>query len=317
MFQQGFAGLSKRIMNAAVVFSSMAMALASQDAAAACRGAWNDTTAYSTGDSVTYSGGNYKALQTVPACGGCGWTPNAVPALWAAGGDCSGGGNNGGGDNGGGNNGGGNGGAGVAGVISEATFNSMFPSRNNFYSYSAFVAAANTFSTFANEGGTDVRKREVAAFLANISHETGGLVYIEEINKSVMCDTGWGPPGCSCAPGKMYYGRGPIQLSWNGNYCAAGNALGLDLKNDPDLVARNATVAWRTGIWFWMTQTGAGSVTGHGAIVGNRGFGETIRTINGALECGGRNPAQVQSRVNNYVNFTNKLGVGRVGADGC
>ena len=158
-------------------------------------------------------------------------------------------------------------------------------------------------------GTLETRKREVAAFLANIAHETGNLVYKEEINKSVMCDTSWGPPGCGCAAGKMYFGRGPIQLSWNGNYCAAGNALGVDLKNNPDLVASNATISWRTGFWFWMTQTGAGSMTAHDAMVNNRGFGETIRTINGALECYGKRPDLVQSRQNNYSNFAGRIGV--------
>src|SRR4029079_20328 len=122
---------------------------------------------------------------------------------------------------------------------------------------------------------------------------------------------------CSCAPGKWYYGRGPIQLSWNGNYCAAGNALGVDLKNNPDLVAQNATISWRTGFWFWMTQTGAGTMTAHNAIANGAGFGETIRPINGALECNGRNPAQVQSRVNAYLNFTSKLGVSAATNTGC
>ena len=76
-------------------------------------------------------------------------------------------------------------------------------------------------------------------------------------------------------------------------------------------MARDATISWRTGLWFWMTQTGAGTMTAHDAMVNNRGFGETIRTINGALECGGKNPGQVQSRVNYYLNFTSKLGVER------
>ncbi|WP_434389961.1 glycoside hydrolase family 19 protein [Melittangium boletus] len=209
------------------------------------------------------------------------------------------------------------GGKGISAYLSESQFNQMFPGRNGFYSYSALVAAANTFPDFATQGSTDNQKREVAAFLANIAHETGNLVYIEEINKSTMCDTSWGPPGCGCAAGKQYYGRGPIQLSWNGNYCAAGNALGVDLKNDPDRVARDATIAWRTGFWFWMTQTGAGSMTAHNAMANGVGFGETIRTINGALECGGRNPGQVQSRIDNYNRFTQILGVSAGGNTGC
>ncbi|NUT95902.1 MAG: chitinase, partial [Saccharothrix sp.] len=34
-----------------------------------------------------------------------------------------------------------------------------------------------------------------------------------------------------------------------------------------------------------------------------------IRSINGSLECDGRNPAQVQSRVDAYQRFTGVLGV--------
>ena len=49
-------------------------------------------------------------------------------------------------------------------------------------------------------------------------------------------------------------------------------------------------------------------MTGHEAIVGGHGFGETIRSINGALECDGGNPAQVQSRVAAFQEFTRLLG---------
>jgi Chitinase class I len=44
-------------------------------------------------------------------------------------------------------------------------------------------------------------------------------------------------------------------------------------------------------------------------MVNQRGFGETIRSINGSLECNGGNPGQVQSRVNNYKRFVGILGV--------
>ncbi|MCY1078437.1 glycoside hydrolase family 19 protein [Archangium lansingense] len=212
---------------------------------------------------------------------------------------------------------GGSGATGLGAILSASMFNTMFPNRNPFYTYDALIAAASTFPGFATTGDTDTRKREVAAFLANVSHETGGLMYVEEINKAAYCDTSWGPPGCSCASGKWYYGRGPMQLSWNGNYCAAGNALGLPLQANPDLLAQDANASWRSGFWFWMTQTGAGSMTAHNAMVNNAGFGETIRTINGSLECYGRNPAQVQSRVDTYLRFTNLLGVSAGGNLGC
>ncbi len=38
-------------------------------------------------------------------------------------------------------------------------------------------------------------------------------------------------------------------------------------------------------------------MTPHGAIVNGRGFGETTRFTNGCPECGGRDSAQVQSRI--------------------
>jgi hypothetical protein len=50
-------------------------------------------------------------------------------------------------------------------------------------------------------------------------------------------------------------------------------------------------------------------MTPHDAMVNGAGFGETIRSINGSLECDGRNPAQVQSRIDNYERFTQLLGV--------
>jgi chitinase len=193
-------------------------------------------------------------------------------------------------------------------VVTEAQFNQMFPGRNPFYSYAGLTAAMNSFSAFTKTGSDTVRRQEAAAFLANVNHETGGLVFITEIDKSNdLCDESQ-PYGCPAGT-FAYYGRGPIQLSWNFNYKAAGDALGINLLNDPFRVERDSAVAWQTGLWYWMTQNGPGTMTAHNAMVNGAGFGETIRSINGALECNGRNPAQVQSRVAAYQRFTQILGV--------
>lgn len=78
------------------------------------------------------------------------------------------------------------GGGGVSAIITEAAFNQMLKYRNDgrcasngFYTYSAFINAANSFSGFGTTGNTEQQKRELAAFLAQTSHETTGtFVYL-------------------------------------------------------------------------------------------------------------------------------------------
>ncbi|MFF4342602.1 glycoside hydrolase family 19 protein [Kitasatospora sp. NPDC001540] len=274
---------------------------ATSTAATACTTPYSATKVYTGGTSASYNGHNWNAKW---------WTQGEAPStggsgVWADQGACGGGGGtspspsptattpNPGGF-----------------VVSEAQFNQMFPNRNSFYTYAGLVNALSAYPAFAGTGSDTVRKQEAAAFLANVSHETGGLVYVVEQNTANYphyCDTSqsYGCPAGQAA----YYGRGPIQLSWNFNYKAAGDALGIDLLHNPNLVQTDPAVAWKTGIWYWMTQNGPGTMTPHNAMVNGAGFGETIRSINGSLECNGGNPAQVQSRVNAYTSFTAILGV--------
>ncbi|MFC1412983.1 glycoside hydrolase family 19 protein [Streptacidiphilus sp. N1-12] len=192
-------------------------------------------------------------------------------------------------------------------VVSEAQFNQMFPNRNSFYTYSGLTAALSAYPSFATTGSDTVKKQEAAAFLANVDHETGGLVYVTEIDQSGnYCASE--PYGCPAGT-YAYYGRGPLQISWNFNYKAAGDALGIDLLDNPYLVQNDASVAWKTGLWFWNTSTGAGTMTSHNAMVNSAGFGQTIRAINGSLECNGNNTAEMQDRINDYQQFTQILGV--------
>ncbi|MCF3962499.1 chitinase [Streptomyces fuscigenes] len=195
-------------------------------------------------------------------------------------------------------------------VVSESQFDQMFPSRNSFYTYGGLTDALSAYPGFANSGSDTVKKQEAAAFLANVGHETGGLQYVVEQNTANYphyCDTSQ-PYGCPAGTDK-YYGRGPLQLSWNFNYKAAGDSLGIDLLDNPDLVQNDASVSWKTGLWYWDTQSGPGTMTPHDAMVNGSGFGETIRSINGSIECNGGNPAEVQDRVDNYTRFAQILGV--------
>ncbi|PRY29592.1 glycoside hydrolase family 19 protein [Pseudosporangium ferrugineum] len=194
--------------------------------------------------------------------------------------------------------------------LSAKQFDELFPARDPLYTYAGLQAAMAKFPAFAGTGDDTVRKREIAAFLANLDHESGGFKYTEEVNTANWgnyCDAAQ-PYGCPAGQ-TAYHGRGPIQLSWNNNYKAAGDAIGVDLLNEPDKVSTESAVAWQTAMWFWMTQSGAGPMPAHAAITGTAGFGGTIRSINGSLECNGGNPAQVENRIASYRAITKKLGV--------
>lgn len=195
-------------------------------------------------------------------------------------------------------------------LLSEKQFGEMFPDRNSFYTYAGLTTAMKTFPEFAATGDDDTHKRELAAFLANLSHESRGLQATVEDPATAGNDYCDETKSYGCPAGDLaYFGRGPIQLSWNYNYQAAGTAMGVDLLNNPGKVAEDASVAWQTAIWFWMTSTGSGTATAHAAITGTSGFGATIRAINGALECDGKQPDLVQSRVSKFRTFAQTLGV--------
>lgn len=76
---------------------------------------------------------------------------------------------------------GGGGGGGVSSIITSSVFEQMLLHRNDaacpgkgFYTYNTFVAAANSFAGFGTTGDMAGRKRELAAFFAQTSHETTG-----------------------------------------------------------------------------------------------------------------------------------------------
>jgi predicted chitinase len=280
--------------------SSMGGASGSGGTSKPCGPAWIAGTTYAEGNIVLFQGGYYIAEHENP-----GYDPSISTYFWEPY-NCptSGGGNTAGSSSTGGSAPVGD--SAFAALVSESLFNEMFPDRNAFYTYRGLVEATLKYPAFAASGNADQKKREVAAFLANVSRETGELVYIEQIQKDLLCSSS---AKCPCEPGKLYYGRGPIQISWNYNYCTAGDALGYDLRGQPELVAQNATIAWATGLWFWMTQRGAGSHTPHEAIIGDYGFGETIRSINGDVECNGGSSEGVTSRVAYYQRFCQILGV--------
>ncbi|KAK7379729.1 hypothetical protein VNO78_34419 [Psophocarpus tetragonolobus] len=225
----------------------------------------------------------------------------------------------------------------ISSIISRAQFEEMLKHRNDaacpgrgFYTYDAFLAAARSFPAFGNTSDETTRKREVAAFFAQTSHETTGgwasapdgphawgYCFVNERNQGVYCSGGQWP----CAPGKRYYGRGPIQLTHNYNYGLAGSELGVDLTNNPDLVAADPVMAFKTAIWFWMRPQG-NKPSCHNVIIGAwnpssadqqagrvRGFGVITNIINGGLECGRGPDSRVQNRIGFYQRYCGMYGI--------
>lgn len=205
--------------------------------------------------------------------------------------------------------------------LNAAAWKHLFPHQNALYTYDAFQRAAARFPKFLNEGDDQTRRRELAAFLANVSQETSGgwdavpggyttwgLYFTEEKTNATYNDTS--KHDYPAVAGKTYHGRGPAQLSWNYNYGQFSQAWFGDksiLLNDPDRVCKDPELAWASAIWFWMTAQHP-KPSCHEAIVGQKGFGATINIINGGIECGkGTELPQTRHRIDFYRTFCEYL----------
>ncbi|KAI9349545.1 lysozyme-like domain-containing protein [Obelidium mucronatum] len=123
--------------------------------------------------------------------------------------------------------------------------------------------------------------KELALLIGNTAHESGSYQYTEEIAcKGVTYATAECPYG-------WYHGRGFIQLSWDSNYASAAAALGNPaIHSNPDIVMNDESVNWATVQWYW-TSTVQPLLKSQGYTLGN-----SVKSINGALECGGKRIAE-------------------------
>ena len=102
-----------------------------------------------------------------------------------------------------------------------------------------------------------VGQERIAAFIAQIGHESGQLRYVKEI---------WGPTKAQVryegradlgnnqsGDGSRFRGRGLIQITGRANYMACGEALALDLLNQPELLEKPQH-ACMSAAWYWATK---------------------------------------------------------------
>ena len=124
-----------------------------------------------------------------------------------------------------------------------------------------------------------VTRLRMAAFVAQVGHESGQLRYVREI---------WGPTAQQAGyegradlgntlkgDGSRYRGRGLIQVTGRANYAACGEALGLDLINKPELLEVPQWAAM-SAAWFW-------SMKGLNTLADQGEFVKITRRINGGI----------------------------------
>jgi predicted chitinase len=86
-----------------------------------------------------------------------------------------------------------------------------------------------------------IRGKELAAFLAQMAHESGNFKYRNEIG---------GGKGMGYSGGEKYHGRGYIQLTHDYNYKKYAKELGVDLIKNPELASR-PDIAAKIAVSYW------------------------------------------------------------------
>lgn len=232
-------------------------------------------------------------------------------------------------------------------IFSQADFNALFPNANlaarrgdagqyAIFTYDFLIRAAASFPAFACTGTLAQRKRELSAFLAQTSQESSGWWSGQKYEWGYVYSTELCAPNCASyvqsdatyppVNGQNYYGRGPMQLSWNYNYGPASQALYGDknvLLNSPNRVLTDDAVAFKAALWFWFTAqynkpschdviTGQWSPSSTDTSAGRvAGFGLLTNIINGGIECGVSSTPSSQSvnRLGYYTAYNNYFGI--------
>ena len=139
------------------------------------------------------------------------------------------------------------------GIISVDNLMKIYPKAKRNYA----AAAVSALDKYGSKVGlTDKGKLMV---LAQFAHESGNFIYTHEIGsgKGRKYGVPTGPYG------KAYYGRGPIQITWEVNYKKIAKeifpklGISADIHKDPDLCCSNLEIGCAASLaWFMLPGNG-------------------------------------------------------------
>jgi predicted chitinase len=126
----------------------------------------------------------------------------------------------------------------------------------------------------------------IAAFLAQLAHESGQFRFMEELWGPTEAQRRYEPAGTLATrlgntdpgDGKRFKGRGPIQITGRANYQRYGHLLGVDLIADPGRAAA-PDLAFRIAGLFW-SRNGLNELADRPST---ESFEQITRRINGGL----------------------------------
>eukprot|EP00984_Skeletonema_dohrnii_P025787 scaffold14973_cov128-Skeletonema_dohrnii-CCMP3373.AAC.1 len=210
----------------------------------------------------------------------------------------------------------------VCKIVNSSIFYSLVPSETLSYSHEEFCAAVEAWN--ANNATTKIfaaeiemkQRHELAAFFGHVLSASRAVsqcqTFITDENGKVYCkpDAYLGgnytdpycsisedQDGCTCGPvpesslftgyiesDKLFYGRGPLHLSWSYNYLQIAEVLGVDLCSRPDLVALEEEKGWASAFWIWTSITSSAGRTA-AISVAEGSYGGTMHAINSELDC--------------------------------
>lgn len=144
----------------------------------------------------------------------------------------------------------------VTGIVDEDTAKSLAAARELQFKGLDTEGLTEEQATYYNAALEEAKKQglngvELAAFMAQAGHESDSFTTLTEYASGAAYEGRKDLGNVQKGDGKKYRGRGHIQLTGRANYKKAGDALGLDLVGNPDLVSDDPSVGAKVSLWFW------------------------------------------------------------------